>query len=271
VERSPEDIRQHYDVETKLAGRIRDADRSERVGLYGRVYDELFRKVPRHPQLVRKKDRNSQTAAVAERMALLSRFLRPSTVFLEIGAGDCALSRHIVPSVRRCIALDVSRDIVDKGGNSIEVVLSDGCSIPVPPGSVTLAYSYQVMEHVHPDDALEQLRNIHCALAVGGLYVCVTPNRLNGPHDVSRYFDQVARGLHLKEYTFAELSNLFRQVGFRRTTAYVGFRHRYFPVPGFLLAGLEAALARMPYRLRHWLGSLRGFQNLLVVTLAGEK
>jgi SAM-dependent methyltransferase len=271
MERSPKDIRQQYDVETQLADRIRDADRHERLGLYGRVYDELFSKVPRHPQLLRKKDRSSQTAAVAERMALLSRFLRPSTVFLEIGAGDCALSRHIAGSVKRCIALDVSREILDKAGNSIDVVLSNGCSIPVPPGSVTLAYSYQVMEHVHPDDALEQLRNIHRALAKGGLYVCVTPNRLNGPHDVSRYFDQVARGLHLKEYTFSELDNLFRQVGFQRTTAYVGFRHRYLRAPSFLLVALEAALARIPYRLRHWLGNLRGFQNLLVLTLAGEK
>ena len=271
MERSPEDIKHHYDIETRLASRIRDAGRSERLGLYGRVYDELFSKVPRHPQLTRKKDRRSQSEAVAERMALLSRFLTPATVFLEIGAGDCALPRHIAGSVKRCIALDVSREILDKAGDSIDVVLSDGCSVPVPPGSVTLAYSYQVMEHVHPDDALEQLRNIHRALAKGGLYICVTPSRLNGPHDVSRYFDSVARGLHLKEYTFSELDQLFRKVGFRRTIPYVGLRHQYFRVPGFLLAGLESMLAKLPYRLRNKLGSLRGVQNMLFITLAGEK
>jgi SAM-dependent methyltransferase len=272
MERSPEDIRQHYEIEKELADRVRGADRSKRSELYGRVYDELFRRVPRHPQLVRKSDLRARSDAVVERMALLSRFIRPSTIFLEIGAGDCALSRHIARSVKKCIALDVSREILDKAADlNVDVVLSDGCSIPVLEGSVTLAYSYQVMEHVHPDDAVEQLRNIHRALAKGGLYVCVTPNRLNGPHDVSRYFDQVARGLHLKEYTFSELDNLFRQVGFRRTTAYVGFRHRYFRAPSALLVALEATLARIPYRLRHWLGNLRGFQNLLVVTLAGEK
>jgi SAM-dependent methyltransferase len=272
MERSREDIRQHYDVETQLAERIRNAHRSERLGLYGFVYDELFRKVPRHPQLLRKDDHSLQSAAVAERMGLLSRFIRSSTTFLEIGAGDCSLSRHIAASVKKCIALDVSREIVSKVGNSgIDVVLSDGCSIPVPQESVTLAYSYQVMEHVHPDDAVEQLRNIYRALAKGGLYICVTPNRLNGPHDVSRYFDQVARGFHLKEYTFSELDNLFRQAGFRRCRGYVGFRHRYVRAPNFVLAGLEAVLARIPYRLRHWLGNLRGFRNVLFVTIAGEK
>jgi hypothetical protein len=31
------------------------------------------------------------------------------------------------------------------------------------------------MEHLHPEDAFEQLRNIIRALAPGGRYVCITP------------------------------------------------------------------------------------------------
>ena len=50
----------------------------------------------------------------------------------------------------------------------VETVLSDGCSVPVPHDSVTLAYSFQVMEHIHPDDALEQLRNLFAVIAPGG-------------------------------------------------------------------------------------------------------
>ena len=63
------------------------------------------------------------------------------------------------------------------------------------------------MEHLHPDDALEQLQNIYSALVPGGIYLCITPNRLSGPQDVSRDFDMVATGFHLKEYTISELSN----------------------------------------------------------------
>ena len=272
MERSLNEIRQHYEIERELADRLRTANRTERLQLYGEVYDELFRRVPKHPQLTRKVDERERAAAVAERMSLLSRFLNSSSVFLEIGAGDCALSRNAAGRVKKCIALDVSREILDKAGDSgIEVVLSDGRSVPVSEGSVTVAYSYQVMEHIHPDDAIEQLRNIHNALAPGGIYLCVTPSRLNGPHDVSRYFEQKARGLHLKEYTYTELDRLFRQIGFRRTVAYVGLSHRYFPVPIPLLRVLETVLDALPYRLRHWLGNLRGFQNLLFVSLAAEK
>jgi hypothetical protein len=64
-----------------------------------------------------------------------------------------------------------------------------------------VAYSYQLMEHLHPGDALEQLVNIYQALKRDSVYCCVTPNRISGPHDISVYFDTVAQGLHLKEYS----------------------------------------------------------------------
>ena len=96
-----------------------------------------------------------------------------------------------------------SRSPLPHGGVKIHVVLSDGVSVEVPAASVTLAYSNQLMEHLHPDDALVQLRNIVRALAPGGLYVR-HPNRLTGPHDISMYFDRVATGFHLKEYTATE-------------------------------------------------------------------
>lgn len=270
--RSHKEIEQHYRIEKELANRLREAKREDRAQLYGRVYDELFQRVPTHPQLTRKHDNSARASAVAERIALLSQFFGPATVFLEIGAGDCSLAREVAKHVKKSLALDVSREILDaRGAPNFEPVLSDGCSVPVPAGSVTLAYSYQVMEHIHPDDALEQLRNIFAALAPGGTYLCVTPNRLNGPHDVSRYFDPVASGFHLKEYTFTELSRLFRQVGFRGVEPYIGMRHRYFRVPLTLLVVLEKALGWLPRRVRSWLGNLRGVQNLLFISLAAIK
>jgi predicted SAM-dependent methyltransferase len=37
--------------------------------------------------------------------------------------------------------------------------------------SVDLAYSNQLMEHLHPDDASEQLANVYRALKPGGVTV----------------------------------------------------------------------------------------------------
>ena len=83
------------------------------------------------------------------------------------------------------------------------------------------------MEHLHPDDAFEQLENIYRALTPGGVYICVTPNRLSGPHDISSLYDEVATGFHLKEYSISELHSLFRRVGFSRIRVHFGIKEKY--------------------------------------------
>ncbi len=267
--RLPSDIEQHYRVEIELAERLRSAPRSERLSLYGPLYDELFRRVPNHPQLTRKVSEAERRAASNDKFGLLARFIDGNTVFLEIGAGDCAFTLAVADrGARKCYALDVSREILS-GVNDprVETVLSDGCTVPVPAGSVTLAYSFQVMEHIHPDDALEQLRNLFAAIAPGGSYVCVTPSRLNGPHDVSKFFDPVARGFHLKEYTNTELARLFRSVGFSRVVPYAGFRGRYLRLPLSFVRVLEWAFGKLSARVAQRLGKKSGFKNVLEINL----
>jgi hypothetical protein len=57
-------------------------------------------------------------------------------------------------------------------------------------------------------------RKVWRVLRRGGTYVLDTPNRVTGPHDISRYFDPVATGFHLKEWTFADLTAQATQLGF---------------------------------------------------------
>lgn len=266
--RSAPDVEHHYRVEIELAGRLRNAPRDERLGLYGRLYDELYQRVPDHPQLTRKVSAAERSDAIADRVTFLQRFIDPQTVFLEVGAGDCSLTVAMAERIRKAYALDVSREIISGAQHPrLEPVLSDGCSVPVPPGSVTLAYSNQVMEHIHPDDALEQLRNLFAAIAPGGSYLCITPNRLNGPHDVSKYFDNVARGFHLKEYTNTELEQLFRGVGFRQVHAYPRFGRRFVRVPLGVVKTVEAVLEVLPAAWRRSVGRLPIIRNLLTPAL----
>jgi len=270
--RNAADVEQHYRVEVELAQRLRSAPRAERLGLYGQVYDELFRRVPSHPQLTRKVSEAERRAAVADRIATLRPFLHANTVFLEIGAGDGSLTLEVAEVVRHCYALDVSREILDDLQHpKVETVLSDGCSVPVPPGSVTLAYSFQVMEHIHPDDALEQLRCLFAGLAPGGSYLCITPNRLNGPHDVSKFFDTVACGFHLKEYTTTELVALFRGVGFRRVEVYARAGERVIRLPLAFVKGFEKLFEALPASWRNRLGRQRFIRSVLAPALRAIK
>ncbi len=273
MERSPERIRAHYEVERELADRLRHSTLAERRDLYGQVYDELLRRVPDHPRLTRKTHAAESQQRVQENMMLLGRFLRPETAFLEIGAGDCCLSLSVARQVKKCYALEVSKEILDKvqPEPNMELVLSNGRDIPLPEGSVTLAYSNQVIEHIHQDDAEAQMQSIFRTLAKGGRYLCITPNRINGPHDVSMYFDSVATGMHIKEYSVGDLDALFRRVGFTRTEAWVGVRGKYARVPIGLLRLFENTLGLMPGGLRKRLGKLPIVRNILFISVVGIK
>jgi SAM-dependent methyltransferase len=239
-------IRFHYEVEKRLARRLMESTPEERRHLYTAVYDELFRTVEDHPQHTVKHD--DDTTKIDRQLKLVRPLVKPTDVFLEIGAGDCKLSMGIAPHVKRVIAIDVSPEIVTTKGlpGNVEVMISDGTSIPVEPESTDFIYSNQLMEHLHPDDAVEQVRNIFKALRSGGRYLCITPNRLHGPHDVSRHFNQIAEGLHLREYSYRELGELFQQVGFRKVDALVASRGvKLFTAPLATMLSLEAAIGRM--------------------------
>jgi SAM-dependent methyltransferase len=252
-----EQIKEHYELEKILASQLLKSTKQERQHLYTALYDELFSKISHHPQLNIKGNSAASTWIVAQRMQLIQKFLNPQIVFLEIGPGDCSLSIEVSKQVKKVYALDVSSEITGNVSlpENFKLVLSDGCSVPLPANSIDLVYSHQLMEHLHPDDALEQLKGIYRALVPGGTYVCITPNRLSGPHDVSQYFDQVATGFHLKEYTLSELYRLFRDAGFSKVSLYKSHKTTDLQIPlfsitMFLFGMIEAALEALPFPLR---------------------
>ena len=247
-QRSPEQIREQYEVEKALAARLRGGTADERKQLYGKLYDEMYQRLPHHPQLTRKVSAEETESTISGQLRFLSRFIGNDTTYLEVGPGDCALTLEVARHVRKAIGVDVSAEVTasDHRRSNFELKLSDGTSIPVPAGSIDVAYSNQRMEHLHPDDARTQLVNLSRALKVGGLYVCVTPNRLTGPHDISLGFDAVATGFHLREYTNAELFDLFRECGFGRVKIYNSIRGRTFRVPTGPLLAFERWLVRQP-------------------------
>lgn len=271
--RSAQQLRQHYEVEKELALRLRTASKEDRRYLYSELYDELYRRVPSHPQLTRPQSAATRAEVVAQQARFLHRLIKADTVFMEIGAGDCALSLALAPHVRQVYAVDVSATTLGDAARAANFAfaLSDGCSMPVPPASVSLAYSNQLMEHLHPDDAELQLVNIFHALRPGGAYACITPNRLSGPHDISYFFDDVATGFHLKEYTTMELVGLFRKTGFRKVAVYASLKGKYFRVAYPVIALVEGLLIALPRRMRKRVARIRIVRSLLGIQLVGVK
>lgn len=266
-DRNLADLKRHYDVERALGDRLRTLPPDERRAMYGEIYNELFARVPDHPQLTRKVSPERSRLKTLGEFRLIQKFITPQSAFLEVGTGDAAVSLHVAKHVARVTALDVSDTILKdiSAPANVRLLVFDGCNVPLEPESIDVAYSNQVIEHLHPEDAALQVASILRVLKPGGCYVCVTPNRLNGPHDISMFFDTVASGLHMKEYTYREMDRFFRSLGFDRTGACFGFKGRFAVLPIWCAGVLETALSILPTRLRVLVGRTPPFEKLLII------
>lgn len=259
--------------EIEVATRLRQAGPLERMKLYGEIYDEYAR---RYPEVLPKGDEQPKITASYE-AAFARKFVTPSSVVVELGPGRCDLAFDLARTAAKIYGVDVSAVVTDNEvvPPNFQLLLTDGVHIPLPDCSADFVISKELMEHLHPDDAAEQLREVHRVLKPGGRYLCGTPNRMNGPHDCSNRFPElacpiesgmyVANGLHLKEYTNRELVELFRQTGLTQATTYVGARGHYLPVPVPMMAAVEIALRVIPARLRTRSALLRMLLGIRIV------
>ncbi|MFA5793635.1 MAG: class I SAM-dependent methyltransferase [Candidatus Brocadiia bacterium] len=270
--RTVEQLTRHYELEKQLAHKLRNSSQGERKNLYKLLYDELYRAVPELSAM--ELSAEAQNDIVAVQTKLLEKFLFPGAQFLEIGPGNCRLAFEVAKRVKHVYAMDVSAEITknQRLPDNFKLVIYDGCEMPVGQKSVDIAYSNHVIEHIHPDDAVGQIKNINRVLKENGVYICLTPNRLHGPHDISGYFgDKVATGFHLKEYTYGELANLFRQGGFDKIKSYIYIKRRYIGMPLIIIKLVEWFTEILPFSLRWILAGKLPFRLLNNVIIAGRK
>ena len=270
--RTSEQILEHYTVEREIADRLRHSSADERKMLYTAAYDELFTKLPHHP-LIQPQSQDEHQRQLKKHVRNFAGFVDKDTFFVEVGPGDCSVSLEVAKVAKQVFAIDVSNEVTKNADAPLnfDLIISNGSDIPVPPGSIDIVYSDQLMEHLHPDDALEQLKNIYEALKPGGTYFCITPNRLSGPHDVSRDFDDEATGLHLREYTATELDGILRDAGFSKTRIFLRVGSLVLKLPLLPYKVAEAMLATMPHRVRKLLTHNRAASFLLGVKLVATK
>lgn len=225
----------HYRLERELADRIRRAPPAERAAVTLAAYDELFRRVTWHPGHL--ESARGRAADIAS-YAAVDRFLGEGGDLLDIGCGRAAHVRRMAPRQRRCVGVDVSPEILAQEAPlppNVELVVADAADLaPLPDAAFDVACSTQLIEHLHPEDAPRHLRAVARVLRPGGRYVFETPSRLSGPHDVSKHFDRVATGFHLREYTYGELLPLLRAAGFRAARTPL-FRDRFYRLAPWLV------------------------------------
>ncbi|BAZ25066.1 putative methyltransferase [Kalymmatonema gypsitolerans NIES-4073] len=93
-------VQNFYNFEKELASRLRNSTKEEREQLYTFLYDELFKRVPFHPQITTKVTPEVSASNTLSPMQLLGRFLNPSSTFLEVELEDCSVSLEVAKYVK---------------------------------------------------------------------------------------------------------------------------------------------------------------------------
>jgi SAM-dependent methyltransferase len=263
--RTLEQLWNHFQVERALGERIRVSSREERAALFASLYHELFEKVPDHPRLHRRESESESQRSVQARLGILAGLLTPETVFMEVAPGDCRLACAVAREVKEVFAADIS----DQRSPSLvcppnfHMKVFDGFHLDLPPGSVDVAFSYQFLEHLHPDDVAPHMELVAKALKPGGVYVLDTPHSFSGPHDISRYFSHTPQGFHMHEWTYQELVKLGRVHGFDRFSVFRFGRRWDIPLATSVTCFIEDLVGLLPLSLR-WKASQRVFGSVTI-------
>ena len=269
--RSPERLRAHYEIEARLAARLRASHPDERSLLYSELYSELFARLPDHPQ--HRIDPAKRQRNTANQVAFLRNHLHPEDIYVEVGCGDAAVTQALAPFVQTAIGIDVTSVLIDqtRPPANFRFVHTNGTDLALDTGCADLVYSNQLMEHLHPDDAERQLREVCRILKPGGTYVCSTPSRITGPHDISCYFGHEPTGFHLREYDHDTLAAMFRAAGFRSARAQVTIKGHRLTLPVAPVGMMERLVMRLPHAVRTWLTRIGPIRSLAGVMLIGRK
>ncbi|HLY32762.1 MAG TPA: class I SAM-dependent methyltransferase [Ktedonobacterales bacterium] len=274
-----EQRKRQYELEQQARREILASSPAERSEVTQKAYDRLYSNAPWHSSL--RATPESRAARVKRQATLLTQHVARAKRVLEVGCGRGDLLTYLAqrfPGVE-FTGIDISEvkiDHVERAKTPNLTFLAGDCvEPPAPQHTYDLIISSQVLEHFHPDDTPKHLHAVCQLLAPGGTYEMDTPHRYTGPHDVSKFFTREASGTHLKEWTFAELSQALRAAGFTRIETdvpFVAHLRRILPVPGDAVlmpvgvkVALEQVLRYIPgWRLRRAVFRMARMDNMLL-------
>jgi SAM-dependent methyltransferase len=269
-----EQIIQIYESEIKHSNRLRISDSKKRKLLYEKVYEDYYSELPFHPAFKVKKNFEIQKNRLDFQLNKIIPIVNKNQVFVEVGAGDCALSKQLSSYVGKIYALEISKTYAmqeNRLPSNMEIIIFDGFNFPFEANSIDFVYSNQLIEHLHPDDAIEQLKSIFNCLKKGGRHMIITPNRLLGPGDISGHFGDEPIGFHLKEYTDLELRSILKSVGFKKFKFQTIIKSKSIYIPFLIKWSFEKFFSKISKQNREKLLKYRIFNLFFNTVLIAQK
>jgi 2-polyprenyl-3-methyl-5-hydroxy-6-metoxy-1,4-benzoquinol methylase len=214
-------IQRHWSLERQLTARLLQSRSEERTGVFEDCYGQLYRELGWLNAMIE----TARPASVKTRLqeTWASWIGAPPLRVYEIGAGKGELSAYLAGNGYTCRAAEVTAERgakwVGRDVKGLTWGTTDGVDLAryETAGSFDVVISDQVVEHLRPEDLVRHMEGARMLLKPGGRYIVRTPHRFCGPWDVSRVFKRpFACGMHLKEYTYAELHKALAEGGFCR-------------------------------------------------------
>lgn len=267
---SLDQARAQFEFERKHHARIlASAPGEERSLAFAEAYGRLYAGM-RSKQFLDQETEPKKKAK--QKFKLLKRFLTSSSQVAECGPGNFDLAKVVAPHVSSLVLVDVvNNNSKTRLPKNCQFYESDGVHLPAELENLDLVWSAHVIEHIHPEEVFDHLVDVRRALKTGGCYVIFTPNRLSGPHDISRRFSKITEGLHLKEYTVHELRQALKHAGYSKITHYAGGKGLYVRVPAWLPWLVEFKLKLLPSFLRRPLASFLPVKAILGIIIVARR
>lgn len=215
-------LKQYYDMgcENHMA-LMAESSPERRMELYKKMYDEAFGFLEKHFGL------QAFGLGYDEGMLAANISVFAGRDVLDYGCGFGQSTAYLSPHARRVIGLDASTVCIDLAKKAyghlanVEFMVHQSSVLPLADESLDAVYSNDLFEHMHPDDGVRHLMEIHRILKKGGQYLLWTPAAEVGPSDGTKWFFPTGCGFkpicgHLKEYTGSELAAVVRQAGFSK-------------------------------------------------------
>lgn len=192
------------------------------------LYFEAYKAVAEQRMMSMPENPEKRTAGTSKSLAeLLIGLCSPNDTVLEVGCGRGYTCLELSKHVKTVVATDVSDPVLEETrqllrDNNVNNVLvqkaaADELTDNFDYNSFNKVFTIDVYEHLHPEDGLNHLKQVYKVLKPRGAYICIVPNRLSGPHDVTRIIYPDAReamGFHLNETTVNDLINIMKEIGF---------------------------------------------------------
>jgi ubiquinone/menaquinone biosynthesis C-methylase UbiE len=158
----------------------------------------------------------------------LAPFLTPSSTVLDLGCGIGRVARYVAPACAKLWAVDVSSRMLELAASRLSsetniqyALCKDVCIPDVPSGTVDLAYSFLVLQHVEREDAFLLLEELRRVVRPTGTVVLTFPNLLSDTY--LECFRQYARAgvstlrNRARVYTPQEVERIMTAAGFEPT------------------------------------------------------